>query len=261
MPESGPTTSDDTFLRRARVLVCEDSPTARKFLEWLLQPLYEVCLAASGERAVQAAMEFLPDVVLCDLMLPGISGTEVFRRLRALPAFEDVPFVIMTALEDDEGRALGLEAGADDYLRKPVSERELLARVASLVRLRRSTQSLRAQNALLSRTSPDRSAEERDARREVGELEAQRQRFAFAVCALETPIAALSESLAGAARALGASTTPSAEPSAARERTLAALEGAEAATTRLRALVDELEALLDGQEPACVSPRPRVRVG
>lgn len=253
----GPSTSDDSFDRRARILVCEDSQTTLKFLDWLLEPLYEVCLAPTGERAVAAAMEFLPDVILCDLMLPGISGTEVYRRIRAMPAFADVPFVIMTALDDDDSRTLGLEAGADDYLQKPVKERELLARVAALVRLRRVTHSLRARNALLSRSVADGGGEALDARRRVEELEAQRRRSAFAVTALESPIVELGDALEAISRALaphaeaplGGGGTPM-EPAASRGGALDALRGATRATARIRVLVDELEALLDGLEPA-----------
>jgi DNA-binding response OmpR family regulator len=245
--------SDDTFARSARVLICDDSPTALKFLEWLLAPLYEVCLAPTGERAVAAAMEFLPDVILCDLMLPGIPGTEVYRRIRAMPAFADVPFVIMTALEDEDGRTLGLESGADDYLQKPVKERELLARVASLVRLRRVTQSLRAQNAILARSVARGGAEELDSRRHVKELEAQRQRCAFAVCALESPIAELGDCLGGMSRALEPPAATASAPggaqaglSASHEQALRALERAAAAAAQMRVMVDALEALLDG---------------
>jgi DNA-binding response OmpR family regulator len=234
MAERAAISWDDSFERSARVLVCDDSPTALKFLEWLLAPLYEVCLAPTGERAVEAAMAFLPDVILCDLMLPGIPGTEVYRRIRAMPAFADVPFVIMTALEDEDGRTLGLESGADDYLQKPVKERELLARVASLVRLRRVTQSLRAQNAILSRAAENRGGEELDARRQIKELESQRQRCAFAVCALESPIAELGASLG--------------ELPASHEQALRSLERAAAAAAQMRVMVDELEELLDGVE-------------
>ncbi len=261
-------TSDDSFERRARVLVCEDSPTTLKFLDWLLGSLYEVCLAPTGERAVAAAIEFLPDVILCDLMLPGIAGTEVYRRIRAMPAFEDVPFVIMTALDDDDSRTLGLEAGADDYLRKPVKERELLARVASLVRLRRVTQSLRARNAILSRSTADGGGADLDARRRAQDLEAQRGRCAFAVSALESPIVELGDSLAAMSTALGApaeappragGTSP--EPATSRERALDALQGAAGAAARIRALVDEIEALLDGLEPAGVASASVSQVG
>jgi DNA-binding response OmpR family regulator len=255
MAERAAASRDDSFERSARVLVCDDSPTALKFLEWLLAPLYEVCLAPTGERAVEAAMGFLPDVILCDLMLPGIPGTEVYRRIRAIPAFADVPFVIMTALEDEDGRTLGLESGADDYLQKPVKERELLARVASLVRLRRVTQSLRTQNAILCRAAESRGGEEMDSRRQIKELEAQRQRCAFAVCALESPIAELGASLGGMSRALGPTGAAGRVPealqgglSASHEQALRALERAAAAADQMRAMVDELEALLDGVE-------------
>jgi C4-dicarboxylate-specific signal transduction histidine kinase len=103
----------------------------------LLAPRYDLLLAESGEEALERVREFKPDVVLCDLILPGISGAEVCRRMRADPGCAEIPFVLVTTLADSDARADGLEAGADDYLYKPLRERELLARVASLVRLRR----------------------------------------------------------------------------------------------------------------------------
>jgi DNA-binding response OmpR family regulator len=245
---------DDSFDRRARILVCEDSPTRLKFLQWLLQPLYEVCLASSGERAIAAAVEFLPDLVLCDLMLPGISGTEVYRRLRALPAFEDVPFVVMTALDDEDSRALGLEAGADDYLRKPVNERELLARVASLVRLRRVTASLRAQNSYLSRSVRDGSGGGMDPARRIRELEMRQRRCALAACAVESPVAGLEACLKGVAAALASADGVS---KGALELALGALDGAMGAGDRIRASLRELEQLLEVAEPAGLSDAAR----
>jgi two-component system, NtrC family, sensor kinase len=96
---------------------------------------------------------FAPDLILSDLLLPGMSGTALCRAVRALPALAGVPFVLITTLADSDARAHGLEAGADDYLAKPIRERELLARVASLVRYRRVLVDLEARTEELQRTN------------------------------------------------------------------------------------------------------------
>jgi signal transduction histidine kinase len=123
----------------------------RALMQSLLGARYALLLTDAGEEALERAPEFAPDVILCDLLLPGISGAEVCRRKRATPAIAEVPFVLVTTLADADARADALEAGADDYLYKPIRERELLARVASLVRLReemvRAEERLRALEA------------------------------------------------------------------------------------------------------------------
>ncbi len=122
---------------RARLLVCDDSASMRALLSSILAPHYEVHLTATAEEALADAPGFAPDVILSDLLLPGMSGSELCRALRAVRSMEGVPFVLVTTFGGPEARADGLEAGADDYLVKPIRPRELLARVASLVRLRR----------------------------------------------------------------------------------------------------------------------------
>ena len=120
-----------------RVLVCDDSPTMRALIRSMLGPGHEVLLVETGEEALERAPGFRPEVIVSDLLLPGISGSELCRRVRQTPGLADVPFVLVTTLADATSRALGLEAGADDYLYKPLRERELRARVSSLLRLRR----------------------------------------------------------------------------------------------------------------------------
>lgn len=123
---------------QARVLVCDDSATLRSLLASFLGRRYDLQLTASAEEALALAPGFAPDLVITDHLLPGMSGRELVARLRGIPAFEDVPIVLLTAVGDDEARAEGIEAGADEYLVKPIRERELLARVASLLKLRRT---------------------------------------------------------------------------------------------------------------------------
>jgi signal transduction histidine kinase len=127
-----------------RILVCDDSPTMRALIRSMLGPGYDVLLVETGEDALARSPVFQPDVIVSDLLLPGISGSELCRRVRATPGLSEVPFILVTTLADATSRALGLEAGADDYLYKPLRERELRARVVSLLRLRRAMVALEA---------------------------------------------------------------------------------------------------------------------
>ena len=116
-----------------RVLVVDDDPTVsdvvRRYLE---QDGHLVRLAADGAEALAAAAELPPDLAVLDLMMPGIDGLEVCRRLRSrLP---DLPVVMLTALGEEADRVLGLEVGADDYVIKPFSPRELVLRIRSVLR-------------------------------------------------------------------------------------------------------------------------------
>ena len=138
---------------RARLLVCDDSASMRALLHSILAPHYEVQLTATAEEALADAPRFEPDVILSDLLLPGMSGSELCRAIRSMPALEGVPFVLVTTFGGPDARADGLEAGADDYLVKPIRPRELLARVASLVRLRRVLVALEERSRELERAN------------------------------------------------------------------------------------------------------------
>jgi DNA-binding response OmpR family regulator len=116
----------------ARVLVVDDDPTvAEVVVRYLEREGYAVACARDGHAALKEARSHLPDLVVLDLMLPGIDGLEVYRRLRALAP---VPVIMLTARGDENDRVAGLELGADDYVSKPFSPRELTARVRSVLR-------------------------------------------------------------------------------------------------------------------------------
>jgi adenylate cyclase len=119
----------------ARVLIVDDTETIRLLLRTrLANAYYHVIEAANGEDAIRLASTENPDLVLLDVMLPGIDGFEVCRRLKELPATAHIPVVIVTALDNRDDRVLGLEIGADDFLSKPFDELELAARIRSLLR-------------------------------------------------------------------------------------------------------------------------------
>jgi DNA-binding response OmpR family regulator len=116
-----------------RVLIVDDDPTvAEVVVSYLDRAGMEVASAADGLAAVTTAIAWDPDLVVLDLMLPGIDGLEVCRRLRAHRA--DLPVIMLTARGSEEDRVLGLEVGADDYVTKPFSPRELVLRVQSVLR-------------------------------------------------------------------------------------------------------------------------------
>jgi two-component system cell cycle response regulator len=128
----------------ARILVVDDVEVNVKLLEAKLTSEYfNVLTAADGKAALAIAREERPDVVLLDVMMPELDGFEVCRRLKADPATADIPVVMVTALSEPSDRVHGLEAGADDFLTKPVNDVALLARVRSLVRLRRTMEEWR----------------------------------------------------------------------------------------------------------------------
>ncbi|MFG2712933.1 response regulator transcription factor [Streptomyces goshikiensis] len=118
------------------VLVVDDDPTVSEVVAGYLDRAgFAVRLAGDGPAALRAAEERRPDLVVLDLMLPGMDGLEVCRRLRAREAgAPPVPVIMLTARGDEDDRILGLEVGADDYVTKPFSPRELVLRVQSVLR-------------------------------------------------------------------------------------------------------------------------------
>lgn len=129
----------------ARVLVVDDIPTNVKLLEARLAAEYfEVTPAYSGAEALRICEKGHVDIVLLDVMMPEMDGFEVCRRLKADPRTYHIPVVMITALDQISDRVKGLEAGADDFLNKPVDDTQLMARVKSLVRLKVLTDELRA---------------------------------------------------------------------------------------------------------------------
>ena len=131
----------------ARILVVDDEPQNIRLLQIRLQAAgYTVLTATSGQAALELVQADAPDLILLDIMMPGANGFEVCQRIRAEEATQFIPVVMVTALSDKEDRIKAIEAGADDFISKPFDSHEVLARVRSLVRIKRYHDALEQAN-------------------------------------------------------------------------------------------------------------------
>lgn len=122
---------------RAVILVVDDEASNIEILSAALEDQYEVCFATSGEEALDVATQVVPDLVLLDVVMPGMDGHEVCRRLKATAMLADVPVIFTTALGDHEAELRGLEAGAIDYITKPISPAIVRARIRNHLEMKR----------------------------------------------------------------------------------------------------------------------------
>ena len=129
------------------ILIVEDEPENAETLAVLLEPDYEIAVATSGEQALDLLPSIEPDLVLLDIMLPGIDGYEVCARMKRDPRFAEVPVIFITALNAHEEEERGLEAGAADYVTKPFSPAVIRVRVRNQMQLRRTRNDLIAMAA------------------------------------------------------------------------------------------------------------------
>src|SRR5262245_10276120 len=147
--------------RLGRVLVVEDEEDVAELLRYNLKKEgYEVTAAPNGADAVKLARDLLPDVVLLDIMVPQLNGWEVCRRLKNDEETRAIPIIMVTGRVEEGDKVLGFELGADDYVTKPFSPRELVARVRAVARRGKTNR-----------------AGDRKLRLRVGELEIDRERF------------------------------------------------------------------------------------
>ena len=135
---------------RPTILIVDDSVDSLRILGWFLCPHYNVLAAPSGPQALQiAAGTPKPDLILLDILMPGMRGSEVLARLRDNPATDDIPVIFITGLESPEDEQKGLDLGAVDYIAKPYRPDIVLARVRTQLELKRARDGLRNQNAYL----------------------------------------------------------------------------------------------------------------
>src|SRR5215469_2063450 len=143
--------SDFSLRRRlARVLVVDDNPNTMSLMRDLLATRgYDVVAVPDAEQAEAEILRQAPDVVLSDVVMPGKSGYELCREMKENPATRLVPFILITGLSEREDRLRGIEAGADDFLNKPIFPEELFARVKSLLKLKEFTDELDTAESVL----------------------------------------------------------------------------------------------------------------
>jgi DNA-binding response OmpR family regulator len=122
---------------RARILLADDNADMRGYVHRLLSPQYEVEAVGDGEQALASIARRVPDLVLTDVMMPRLDGFGLLAQVRADPCASATPVILLSARAGEESRIEGLQAGADDYLIKPFSARELMARVEAHLKLKK----------------------------------------------------------------------------------------------------------------------------
>ncbi len=151
-------------IRRGRLLVADDNADLRAYLQRLLSLRWEVELASDGETALAAASRRPPAAILADVMMPGLDGFELIQHMRAVPQLAHTPVILLTARTGEEAAIQGLRAGADDFVAKPFSPRELVARIEAVV------DRARAQAALREAEEKHRAELEDEVRQRIAEL-------------------------------------------------------------------------------------------
>src|SRR5712692_4855004 len=130
MPSAAGTKNDPRSGRLPRILVADDDPQGLELLEaYLSDSNFEIRTTADGDQTLEQIRQWQPDVILLDIMMPKISGFEVCKRLRANPATRGTGVLMITALDQPSDRDRAVEAGADDFLTKPINKAELLLRI------------------------------------------------------------------------------------------------------------------------------------
>jgi two-component system cell cycle response regulator len=152
---------------KPKVLIVDDEPLNVKLLAGVLSSeQFETIPAYNGDEALQKVEAESPDLILLDIMMPGINGYEVIRRLRSDSENRDIPVILVTALDGTDNKIMGLEAGADEFINKPVNQAELLARVKSLIRLKQYQDQLKAQTHSINSFTPE-TKEKKSSQKEI----------------------------------------------------------------------------------------------
>jgi len=131
---------DKKMSAEARILIVEDDTALAELLRYNLESAgFQAIVESDGDEAIAAIREREPDAVVLDWMIPNLSGIDVCRRVRAMPERRELPILMLTARSEETDKVLGLEAGADDYMVKPFSPKELVARIRAILRRSRPT--------------------------------------------------------------------------------------------------------------------------
>jgi DNA-binding response OmpR family regulator len=173
----------------ATILVVDDTPGSIGVVQATLERAgYRVAIATSGEKALQRATLVMPDLILLDVLMPGLDGYETCRRLKAQEATRDIPVVFLSGLTETFDKIKGFGLGAVDYLIKPIASEELLARVRTHVTISRLERALRAANRTLEERVAGRTAELRDANQQLIEEIEERKRAEEAMAQLNASL-------------------------------------------------------------------------
>ena len=120
-----------------KILIIEDDEDIRELMrESLTHQEYNIIVAESGQSGVDQAQKYLPDAIVCDIMMPGLDGYEVFKTLRHNPNTAMIPFIFLTAVDSEEERAYALKLGVEDYLNKPCTIKQLKDAIAKVLNLK-----------------------------------------------------------------------------------------------------------------------------
>lgn len=161
-------------VEQATILIVDDNPTNLKVLsEAIANSGWEILVATDGETAIDQSEYATPDLILLDVMMPGMDGFETCRRLKSNPATNEIPVIFMTALNDTVDKIKGLSLGAVDYITKPFQTEEVLARLKVHLQLHFLTKQLEDQNLYLEERVAERTADLQQANQQLRELEAQ----------------------------------------------------------------------------------------
>ncbi|XZN92578.1 MAG: response regulator [Microcoleus sp.] len=154
------------------ILIVDDNPNNLAVLfEFLTASGFKVLVARTGESAITKAEYSLPDLILLDVVMPGIDGFETCQRLKANDSTKDIPIIFMTALDETENKVKGFDLGAVDYVTKPIQNEEVLARVKAHLSIRNLTKKLQAQNEQMQQEIADRQLAQVSLRQLAEQLE------------------------------------------------------------------------------------------
>ena len=142
--------------RQPKILIVDDVPeNIRVLFEFLITQDFEVVIAVDGENCLEIVKADPPDLILLDVMMPGIDGFETCRRLKASEDTKNIPVIFMTALSDTIDKLKGFQLGAVDYITKPIQQDEVLARARAHITIGQLQQKLREKNAILKRQNEE----------------------------------------------------------------------------------------------------------